>query len=76
MFQIFACIGDEKMQPHRIYEEFGQGAEKEALDAFDYECYVAQRAADHTRKPVSVELRDIENGYILAHKRFMPLVLQ
>lgn len=72
MFQIFAGIEGDKMQPHRQYENMGGDAEAEAMEAFEYECTVAQQAADYMRKPMSLELRNIDKGYLLAHKRFLP----
>lgn len=74
-YQIFIGIDKGKLQPMRIYEDMGKGSEatwNEAREAFSFEEATAQQAADYNRSPVSIELRNLNNGYLMAHKRFMP----
>ncbi len=63
------------MEPYRRYECMGDVAatEREAKEAFSFEETMAQQSANHIRKPVSIELRDTTNNFIIAHKRFQPI---
>lgn len=73
-FQIFAGIDNGRMEPQRRFECMGNksATKQEAKEAFQYEEAVAQLSADRIRKSISLELRDITNNQVLAHKRFLP----